>query len=333
MSHINFNLFTFNLGDTQKHSQEEWYSEFTSRIHSENKWETMMTTPPEGSPHPCWVVCTQEDIRDSAFMPAFLNALNTHNSSARYVQLQMSVEHDNTIKSVRMTMNPKFNVHLSIFVPNHLAMHNVVPTIIRHNEKKMSLILRWGDCMFAGCHLPFKPLPQNKLTVNLGMGFGFKARKEALDSVVDVFSGDSDVQNLLLMGDLNFRVLPGRGDQLKTVLQVNTNRYSGVKDLTWPYAKHVFVPTCKMKQSTTTKLRVDCHERKEYDDSHHVENENTCYNSKRYPSLCDRVLYSAKSGQQEVKYNASVFEYGKVKFSDHNAILIKGITIPLYFEM
>ncbi len=107
-------------------------------------------------------------------------------------------------------------------------------------------------------------------------------------------------------------------DQLKEHIKHKKN----IIDITWPEERPMLAPTCKMRTCAhdgkvcvrRTKCNVGTH-------SYGNKANGACYETNRYPSLCDRILYVYKKDSIILSHNdVRVLEFGAIKESDHNAV-------------
>lgn len=303
----------------------EWQREFSTV----NDWK-MLESPgfntKENNPPHWWVICTQEDTYDSPFTKAFHSEI----LGRKYRLLNSFAYKGSTIQSARNTVHPRYHVHLSIFIPFSytLSQPDIDIQIYHHTEKgliklvrgiaqknnKMSEAIRIGDIMFIGSHFPFYPFDENYV----------KAREQAFLGMVNVFM-KSPSNYLFMLGDMNFRSSRDAHqpdivkDQLQDILDKKLeNLY--YMDFAFPNDTPVISPTCKM--AITRKPTDLCTNKLDYigiKDNY----PKSCFNAKRTPSLCDRILYVTKpqsnSSSIHVK-SIEVLEFGAIRQSDHNAV-------------
>lgn len=285
---MKYKFLTFNLGQTQKFSQEDWEHEFREKG-SEWKEQLEFQTNPYA-----WVICTQEDTDTSSFIEVFYSTF----LSSSYKRVFMT-------SFDKMKISPFFHVHLALFVlKKRNNNEKVINKKIVHERKllfvrKMTSIVQYGDIMFAGAHFPMIS-EGNK---------GLLQRKVALEKVMSVFT-ESNAKYMFLMGDLNFRIVKIDGydaEQLQFIL--NESKNQNVRDLVWENLPSVNL-TCKMEPQRPENCTT-------------TENPLKCFSNKRTPSLCDRILFVRKDGM-DLNVNVSsikTLEFGAILQSDHNALL------------
>lgn len=243
----------------------------------------------------CWVICSQEDTVDSPFMQA-LQAYFA--GSGTWIKSDLP----------RVVMAERFYVHIGLFVPREYVGVFPQPTfhnVIKHDRKKMTRILSAGPFVFVGSHLPFFKYAQS-------WDYG---RRRAMKDVLDYITSDERLysKTMFMMGDLNFRFIDGK-DQLNEFIEELRDTYN-IRDLSWGDGMH---PSCKMKPTRTP----NCHKGVTFTSIKHPSSvSNSCYNSSRKPSLCDRVLMMgnvnvAVQSQQHVTF-------APITDSDHNAVHVQ----------
>lgn len=341
---VNINFFTFNMGGT---NGENW-----SEILKTEEWKLLLSN--DG----IWVICTQEDQRNSPFMAA----MTKHFEST----------HESVVKSSHLIRLPNFQVKLGVFTPKGLLpkalpdrkfFHKCpFPAIIKALYHKSSILINWKNISFVGSHLPFNPDDEDDVSL----------RENAVTSVINSWLKKNKDQSMcFILGDLNFRK-----NQLREY--IDKNKYY-ISDLT-----DGLPPTCKM----VSRRRPDCGKNElekvtktigthvEVDNSHIItqgndtievsdqtispansatESElqvdqtlqdektlqdfeklviNDCYvtsaNYKvRNPSLCDRVLLLTRDykGSQGISYTPQIVSYPPITQSDHNAVFVR-VEVP-----
>lgn len=201
-----------------------------------------------------------------------------------------------------------------------------------------------GQVILMGSHFPVNT--KDKAT------FGYEQRITAIStSLKEVFKTlrKPNVQNVLAIwaGDMNFRantmVSDGRvvADQLKTAQQsgafnvepsqiaVNTNdAISTPKNVSIKNSKKFvempleFPPTCRLRECTS-KLCPVC-DRSKTENMNRLDNEakEKCYDDRRIPSYCDRILFYV-SGESvslvPIEYKSWSTGQG-IEYSDHNLV-------------
>lgn len=196
MPPVTIRFLTFNMGGTESmnweiiFAREEWKSFF--RVTESN----------------IWIICTQEDLRESKFMKALGENVFTQNDY---------LWHTKTPTNVYLK---KFHVHLGVFVPksvhsyslqHHTSLYHpsYYPDTLLNNMKnkvyhKSSAIIDVGrDIRVVGSHLPFNPKDESNA----------RMRQRALNDILGLGAG----KIMFVLGDLNFRTIGGV-DQLHEII-------------------------------------------------------------------------------------------------------------------
>lgn len=246
-----------------------------------------------------------------------------------------------------------FKVHLMIFVPYEMYIQNIFKVLSTYKIKhivptKSSIITTFKITpnheskpiiiTAIGSHLPIN----TKDSINLGL----KERIDSITNVLDLInkkiiipmksSLPNATQNILWMGDLNFRLTTQNNihtDQLINYIKIaskDPNVLIKLKDFT--NIKKIG-PTCKLKSIPKIKMQTKCI--KEYLGKQKPTN--YCYDinkninsiifkktfiKQRLPSYCDRILGWSKGKYKIIPINTKVvINTNFDKYSDHNPIM------------
>ena len=295
IENLKLKFLTFNLGGTES---EEWATIFGTK-----DWNNLFTNDDT-----IWIICTQEDKRESKFMKALRsNVFNEENYSY----------HTKTPKHVYLGT---FHVHLSVFVPNildypmkHLKsiyhpsynipdnpLQNYLKNSIYH---KSSVVINIGGVMrVVGSHLPFNPHDEANSTM----------RDKALKEIVEL-TKSGNIPTFVL-GDLNFRYI-NQKDQLTNFIINNKSNSFTITDITED------IPfTCKTVKTTSDKCN-NLFLSKENENGNGNGNNTGCYNKARSKSKCDRVLAILPKNYKICNGTAYPLLLPPINKSDHNAVL------------
>lgn len=197
--------------------------------------------------------------------------------------------------------------------PCNCCKGSVGISIIGNNSKNEQIKL-----VFVNSHLPVKPKSDN-----LGLEIRNKAFNQTVDDIIDKLIVSGDNYNVIWGGDFNYRMLPVHDQLSEQISLMLIGDYHSFKEgknncgnyLTDPlnYLKCInFNPTCKfdLKSETNERNYITCRKCKSKKSC-----PKDCYNDKRKPSFCDRILYEGKELVNNL-YDSFYYE-----FSDHNGVV------------
>lgn len=282
-----------NWGDILQ--QSPWQEFFTSKVQESEK-NTVI-----------WIICTQEDTRESLFM----NALRTQVLKEEYYNY-----HTKTPKKVYLG---KFHVHLSVFVPkslnypmNHLKSlyhpsYNIPDKPIQNYMKnsiyhKSSVVINIGGIMrVVGSHLPFNPSDESNSSM----------RQAALREIISI-ANSGNIPTFIL-GDLNFRYINNSDQLTEFINSFNLNGFT-ITDITnnIPFT----CKTIKTNDKNCDKVFKSSQIKSTSNNSKNV----TCYNQARNKSKCDRILAVLPRSYKVCNDKAEPLVFYPINMSDHNAV-------------